>query len=131
MSLSLLLTTKIVLHEFRPLIFPAGTGCPGSPNEAQWIRLFMAEPALLEASMVIALRNRPGLQNAAGSDVADQHAVRAIRIINKRLSTTSTGLTDGVLAAVFTLALSEVNSWSTASIRSNPLTMVLIASCKQ
>lgn len=108
MSLGLTLINEIVLHEFRPLIFPAGTGCPGSPNEAQWIRLFMAEPALLEASMAIGLRNCPGRQNASRSDVADQHAVRAIRILNKRLSTASTGLTDGVLAAVFTLALSEV-----------------------
>ncbi|KAL6400917.1 hypothetical protein AUP68_16635 [Ilyonectria robusta] len=111
MPLSLPLTNKTVLHEFRPLIFPAGTGSPGSRNEAQWIGLFMAEPALLEASMVIGLRNRPGLQSSSCSDVADQHAVRAIHILNKRLSTTSTGLTDGVLAAVFTLALSEVNKF--------------------
>ncbi|KAF7554810.1 hypothetical protein G7Z17_g2663 [Cylindrodendrum hubeiense] len=103
---------KFLLHEFRPIIFPAGNGspgsvCPGSANEEQWIRLFMSEPALLEASMAIAFRTAPGHQSASNSRRADLHAFRAVSIVNQRLSTTSTMLTDGVLAAVFTLALSE------------------------
>lgn len=121
------MSIKFLLHEFRPLIFPAGTGSPGSRNEAQWIRLFMAEPALLEASMVIALRNRPGFQSPSCSDMADQHAVRAIHILNKRLSTASTGLTDGVLSAVFTLALSErlVNNDTAWNIHINGLSQII------
>ncbi|KAH7149898.1 hypothetical protein B0J13DRAFT_549044 [Dactylonectria estremocensis] len=98
---------KFLLDDFRPLIFPNRAGCPGSPNEIQWIELVVAEPALLEASVAIGLRNCPGHQNTAYSRVADMHALKAVSMVNKRLDAPSTGLTDGVLAAVFTLALSE------------------------
>ncbi|KAH7160733.1 hypothetical protein EDB81DRAFT_782868 [Dactylonectria macrodidyma] len=98
---------KFLIDDFRPLIFPTRAGCPGSPNERKWIDLVVAEPALLEASVAIGLRNCPGHRNTAYSRVADIHALKAVSMVNKRLDAPSTGLTDGVLAAVFTLALSE------------------------
>ncbi|KAM0266782.1 hypothetical protein ACHAPA_006559 [Fusarium lateritium] len=93
--------------EFRPFIFPAGTGAPGSSREADWIGLLQSEPALVEASVAIALRNCPRRQNPKGFREASLCKGRAIKLINERLDT-PLGLTDGVLSAVFTLTYAEL-----------------------
>ncbi|KAH6963114.1 hypothetical protein DER45DRAFT_552475 [Fusarium avenaceum] len=93
--------------EFRPMIFPAGTGAPGSSREASWISLLQSEPALVEASVSIALRYSPRRQNPKGFREASICKGRAIKLINERLDT-PLGLTDGVLSAVFTLTFAEL-----------------------
>jgi hypothetical protein len=89
------------------MIFPAGTGAPGSSREASWISLLQSEPALVEASVSIALRHNPRRQNPKGFREASICKGRAIKLINERLDT-PLGLTDGVLSAVFTLTYAEV-----------------------
>ncbi|SPJ74253.1 uncharacterized protein FTOL_03983 [Fusarium torulosum] len=96
-----------VVCEFRPMIFPAGTGAPGSSREASWIGLLQSEPALVEASVTIALRHCPRRQNPKGFREASLCKGRAIKLINERLNT-PLGLTDGVLSAVFTLTFAEL-----------------------
>jgi hypothetical protein len=90
------------------MIFPAGTGAPGSSREASWISLLQSEPALVEASVAIALRHCPWRQNPKGFREASLCKGRAIKLINERLNT-PLGLTDGVLSAVFTLTYAEVS----------------------
>ncbi|RGP77269.1 hypothetical protein FLONG3_4784 [Fusarium longipes] len=96
-----------LLYTFRPLIFPGGTGGPGSAREAEWISLLQSEPALVEASISIALRHCPGQKDGATFRQAVLHKGRAIALINEKLSEPS-GLTDGVLSAVFTLTYAEL-----------------------
>ncbi|KAH7215891.1 hypothetical protein DER44DRAFT_167376 [Fusarium oxysporum] len=93
--------------EYRALIFPAGLGSPGSNREADWIALLHSEPALVEASMAIAIRHSPRLQRTHGIREASVRKGRAIKMINERLDT-PLGLTDGVLSAVFTLTFAEL-----------------------
>ncbi|KAF4343284.1 hypothetical protein FBEOM_2760 [Fusarium beomiforme] len=96
-----------VLSEYRALIFPAGLGTPGSSREADWISLLHSEPALVEASMAIALRHSPRTQNAQSIRESSLRKCRAIKLINARLGT-PLELTDGVLSAVFTLTFAEL-----------------------
>ncbi|KAG4263042.1 hypothetical protein FPRO04_13291 [Fusarium proliferatum] len=103
---------EYLLCEYRALIFPAGLGSPGSNREADWIALLHSEPALVEASMAIAIRHSPGLQRTQSIHEASVRKGRAIKMINERLDT-PLGLTDGVLSAVFTLTFAEatIPSW--------------------
>ncbi|KAF4960136.1 hypothetical protein FGADI_1154 [Fusarium gaditjirri] len=98
---------EYLLREYRALIFPAGLGSPGSNREADWIALLHSEPALVEASMAIAIRHSPRLQRTQGIREASVRKGRAIKMINERLDT-PLGLTDGVLSAVFTLTFAEL-----------------------
>ncbi|KAM0541291.1 hypothetical protein ACHAO7_010626 [Fusarium culmorum] len=91
-----------MLYTFRPFIFPAGTAGPGSSREAEWIDLLQSEPALVEASTSIALSHGTGQKDDVTFRQAVLHKGRAIKRINQKLSSPS-GLTDGVLGAVFTL----------------------------
>ncbi|CAG1978125.1 unnamed protein product [Fusarium graminearum] len=91
-----------MLYTFRPFIFPAGTAGPGSSREAEWIALLQSEPALVEASTSIALSHCTGQKDDVTFRQAVLHKGRAIKRINQKLSSPS-GLTDGVLSAVFTL----------------------------
>ncbi|KAM5377904.1 hypothetical protein ACJZ2D_004808 [Fusarium nematophilum] len=91
-----------LLYEFRPIVFPAGTGSPGSDNETAWVDLLLSEPALVEASMAIALTYSSRWDSREG----DVRKGRAIHMINQRLDS-PLGLTDGVLGAVFTLTFAE------------------------
>ncbi|KAM0345052.1 hypothetical protein ACHAPU_006938 [Fusarium lateritium] len=95
-----------LIREFCSFIFPAGTGAPGSSREADWISLLQSEPALVQASIAIALRHSPSRQNPRGFQEAAMFKGKAIKLINQRLDTPS-GLTDGVLGAVFTLTYAE------------------------
>ncbi|EXM16709.1 hypothetical protein FOTG_15040 [Fusarium oxysporum f. sp. vasinfectum 25433] len=87
---------ECLLCEYRALIFPAGLGSPGSNREADWIALLHSEPALVEASMAIAIRHSPRLQRTQGIREASVRKGRAIKMINERLDT-PLGLTDGLL----------------------------------
>ncbi|EMT69087.1 hypothetical protein FOC4_g10005188 [Fusarium odoratissimum] len=100
---------EYLVCEYRALIFPAGLGSPGSNREADWIALLHSEPALVEASMAIAIRHSPRLQRTHGIREASVRKGRAIKMINERLDT-PLGLTDGVLSAVFTLTFAEARN---------------------
>jgi hypothetical protein len=73
---------------------------------------FVTEPAMFEATLCLAA-SVYGLQQDETSTMTLPMAhvcrLRAIRSVNQRLnSTTSTGLTDGVIAAILTLTTCEV-----------------------
>ncbi|KAM6509985.1 hypothetical protein FALCPG4_017618 [Fusarium falciforme] len=95
-----------LLYEFRPIVFPAGYGYPGSERETVWVDQLLAEPALIEASMAIGLKYTPRRRSPWTSREADIRKCMAISMINKRLDTAA-GLSDGMLGAVFTLAFAE------------------------
>ncbi|RSL80294.1 hypothetical protein CEP51_006671 [Fusarium floridanum] len=95
-----------LLYEFRPIVFPAGYGYPGSDRETVWVDQLVAEPALIEASMAIGLKYTPRHRSPWTSREADIRKYMAISMINKRLNTAA-GLSDGMLGAVFTLAFAE------------------------
>ncbi|KAL6917126.1 hypothetical protein FSST1_008621 [Fusarium sambucinum] len=96
-----------LLCMFRPFIFPTGTTGPGSSREAEWVDLLQSEPALIEASISIAVRHCVGRKDNTAFRQALIHKGRAIRRVNQKLGLPS-GLTDGVLSAVFTLTFAEL-----------------------
>ncbi|ETS80700.1 hypothetical protein PFICI_08229 [Pestalotiopsis fici W106-1] len=95
-----------LLCQFRPFVFPEGIGGPGSAAEAAWVHLLLSEPALVEASVSIGLKHNPRRQCMWGLRESAIRKGRAIKMINERLDTPS-GLTDGLLSAVFTLTWAE------------------------
>jgi len=98
--------TSSVLHKYRALVFPAYPSYRGTAVESQWTALLISEPALLEASMAIGVRH----QASPSARESIWHAYRAVNLVNKRLNARPPDLGDGVIAAVFTLAYSEVGS---------------------
>jgi hypothetical protein len=78
-------------------------------GEASWVDLALSEPALLDASMAISLRHSPGV---LATRVADWYTYRAVGMVNKRLDDSPEKLTDGLVAAVFTLSYCEVKTFS-------------------
>ncbi|OAQ69394.1 hypothetical protein VFPFJ_10599 [Purpureocillium lilacinum] len=97
-------TDPDLLHNYRALVFPAYPSCRGTVVESQWTALLVSEPALLEASMAIGVRH----QASPSARESTWHAYRAVNLVNKRLNARPPDLGDGVIAAVFTLAYSEV-----------------------
>ncbi|KAJ4127952.1 hypothetical protein NW768_008235 [Fusarium equiseti] len=79
----------------------------GSSREAEWVNLVRSEPALIEASISIALQQYPGNADTKSLQQAVIHKGRAIQLINRKLGT-PTGLADGLLSAVFTLTYAEL-----------------------
>jgi hypothetical protein len=92
--------------EFRPALFMAGPS--GSHGELAWLSYLRDEPALMEATMAIAVQNNMKLGKDARARASDVHALRAVRMINQRLDTSGAQLDDGLLGAVYTLAFREV-----------------------
>jgi hypothetical protein len=92
--------------EFRPALFMAGPS--DSHGELAWLGYLRDEAALVEATMAIAVQNNMKLSKDARARASDVHALRAVRMINKRLDTSGAQLDDGLLGAVYTLAFREV-----------------------
>ncbi|KAJ4017610.1 hypothetical protein NW752_001515 [Fusarium irregulare] len=100
-----------LLSKFRPYSF-GEDGIGGSSRKAEWVNLVRSEPALVEASVSIALQHCPGPTNTRSLQRAVLHKGRAIQMINRKLGTPS-GLADGLLSAVFTLTYAEVSTADT------------------
>ncbi|VUC23959.1 unnamed protein product [Clonostachys rosea] len=97
---------QFLLHEFRPLVFPAQTGADLSPSELEWITLLRSEPALVEACMYVALEYWPSGACWKQKRQACVHLSKALNMVNSRLSSDQ-GLADGVIGAVFVLTFGE------------------------
>lgn len=107
---------NLVFRHFRPLPLTLTSDKATLLRERSWIQLNFSEPALLEASLAwAALYHR--LNGSESAINADIHQAKAIKIINTRLNDPATAVTDGVLAAVYTLAYCEVCT----SYPSNPI----------
>ena len=108
LSLPSVWLTLPVLCEYRPLIFPTAMGQLGSPCEKHWISLLRSEPALVYASMAIAVKHGSWPFPFHQADTDKRYALDAIRLVSSRLGSAD-GLSDGLLGAVFTLSYSEVS----------------------
>ncbi|KAK7757577.1 hypothetical protein SLS62_000592 [Diatrype stigma] len=75
-----------------------------SPRERFWFDLFFAEPALIEASVAIGEKNWS--PNVASKRRAEVHLSIAVNTVIQRIQSRQ-AQTDGVLAAVITLAFGE------------------------
>lgn len=75
---------------------------PDSPSEEAWFNLIASEPALIEASMSVAVRQW------SPDDLcqlkADHHLSNAVSLVKNQITSTQS-CTDGVLGAVITMAL--------------------------
>ncbi|KAL3431728.1 hypothetical protein BDV09DRAFT_175668 [Aspergillus tetrazonus] len=89
-------------HQIQELVFLEGRHMPGSASEAAWFNLIASEPALVEASLAVAVRQWSP-DNSCQSK-ADYHSYTAVRLIKQRITSTATP-SDGVLGAVITMAL--------------------------
>ncbi|KAJ6445335.1 dihydrolipoamide succinyltransferase [Purpureocillium lavendulum] len=103
---------QFLLRKYRALVFPSYPSYRGTAVEGQWSALLISEPALLEASLAIAVRHQPG----SSTQDAAWHAYRSVGLINTRLNAVPLDLSDGVIAAVFTLAYSENEAARSAHI---------------
>ncbi|KAH8811533.1 hypothetical protein F5884DRAFT_782478 [Xylogone sp. PMI_703] len=94
----------------RPILFQDDTvdALVNNFKESDWLELISSEQALLEATLYLAA-NLYAKRNWSKSDVSavNFHKGQAIRIINERLNSPSTSLSDGIISAVFTLAMSD------------------------
>ncbi|CAH0055669.1 unnamed protein product [Clonostachys solani] len=106
---------RFLLHEFRPLVFPAQTGANSSPSEFEWITLLRSEPALVEACMYVALEHWPSGACWTQKRQACVHLGKALAMVNSRLSS-GQGLSDGVIGAVFVLTFGERLSKNEATL---------------
>lgn len=99
-----LLTGHRTVNEFWSVIFLSSRGIPDGPNDRDWLRLLASEPALVEATMSMAVRCWSTDPNC---DIrADFHACRATRLLIQSIGCQQ-AYTDGFLGAAFTMALSE------------------------
>ncbi|KAJ5272407.1 hypothetical protein N7478_007532 [Penicillium angulare] len=89
-------------HELQELVFLQGRHGPDTPSEAAWFNLVASEPALLEASMAVAVRQWS--PDELCQLKADRHSSNAVKILTQVITSTQ-ARTDGVLAAILTMAL--------------------------
>ncbi|KAL2812950.1 hypothetical protein BJX63DRAFT_421477 [Aspergillus granulosus] len=90
------------LHKLQEFVYLEGRHAPDSPSEAAWFDLIASDPALVEASMAVAVQQWS--PDIAWQCQAHNHLDRAVRLVKQRIMST-TSRTDGVLAAVITMAL--------------------------
>ncbi|KAI0487788.1 hypothetical protein F4859DRAFT_466185 [Xylaria cf. heliscus] len=86
------------------LLFMDGTKYPGTANEAAWIGILVSEPALVQSSMAIGLRNWSPDKN--NQQIACDFSSKATESIIQRIRSGRV-TTDAVLAAVLTMAFGE------------------------
>ncbi|KAL4987369.1 hypothetical protein BDW68DRAFT_197453 [Aspergillus falconensis] len=89
-------------HQIQELGFVEGRHTPGSASEAAWFNLIASEPALVEASLAVAVRQWS--PDNSWQSKADYHSYTAVRLIKQRITSIATP-SDGVLGAVITMAL--------------------------
>ncbi|KAL4994645.1 hypothetical protein BDV10DRAFT_197365 [Aspergillus recurvatus] len=90
------------VHQIQELVFLEGRHTPGSASEAAWFNLIASEPALVEASLAVAVRQWS--PDNSWQSKADYHSYTAVRLIKQRITSIETP-SDGVLGAVITMAL--------------------------
>lgn len=100
--------TITVTCYFCPVMFPSGETPAGGPDRASWADLLINEPAFSEATLAIGVSYKPVIPLRNGFSTPENHVGRAISLVNARLNDPHEAVSDGVLAAVFTLAVWEV-----------------------
>lgn len=109
-------------------MFPSGEA-PGKGVEgASWADLLVTEPAFTEATLAIGVSFRPADSTHSGFSTPEGHLGEAISIVNTRLSDPRVAVSDGVLAAVFTLAVWEVRTNPTRAFISGLMHLLLCRS---
>ncbi|KAH7353331.1 hypothetical protein B0T11DRAFT_356373 [Plectosphaerella cucumerina] len=93
-----------LLNEFWSVIFLGSRGIPGGQDDQAWMQLLASEPALVEASLSMAVRCWSTKANC--NMRADFHACRATGLLIQRIGSRE-AYTDGFLGAAFTMALNE------------------------
>ncbi|KAL5340181.1 hypothetical protein BJX70DRAFT_361777 [Aspergillus crustosus] len=88
-------------HKIQELVFLEGRHTANSPSEAAWFNLIASEPALVEASLAIAVRQWS--PDNTWQLKADQHSCIAVMMIKEQITSAATR-TDGILGAVVTMA---------------------------
>ncbi|KAL4899844.1 hypothetical protein BDW74DRAFT_106631 [Aspergillus multicolor] len=95
-------TDIAAFHKIQELVFLEGRHIAGSASEAAWFSLIASEPALVEASLAVAVRQWS--PDNTWQSKADYHSYTAVRLIKQRIASVTTP-SDGVLGAVITMAL--------------------------
>ncbi|RDW76864.1 uncharacterized protein DSM5745_06856 [Aspergillus mulundensis] len=95
-------TDIAAFHKIQELVFLEGRHTAGSASEAAWFNLIASEPALVEASLAVAVRQWS--PDNTWQSKADYHSYTAVRLIKQRITSITTP-SDGVLGAVITMAL--------------------------
>lgn len=109
---------NIVLHTLQPMIFPpqrsilledSNAISRDIPTHSSLINFMFCEPAMLEATICLAARTcHSRTNNRISLRLSYDHKSRTIRTVNEYLSNQPGMLSDGIVGAVFTLALISV-----------------------
>ncbi|KAL3470330.1 hypothetical protein BJX99DRAFT_264322 [Aspergillus californicus] len=92
-------------HNIQEFVFLEGRHPPNTPSEAAWFNLIASDPALVEATLAVAVRQWSP-ENSWQSK-ADYHSYLAVKLIKQQVTSTATP-SDGVLGAVITMAFGAV-----------------------
>ncbi|PYH94336.1 hypothetical protein BO71DRAFT_409408 [Aspergillus ellipticus CBS 707.79] len=90
------------LHKLQELSFQQSHLTPASPSEAAWFKIIASEPAVVEASMAVTVRQWS--PRGSWQYQADSHSQNAVNLIQQLISS-SRVRTDGLLGAVIMMAL--------------------------
>ncbi|KAI9159163.1 hypothetical protein HJFPF1_07171 [Paramyrothecium foliicola] len=93
-----------LLVEFWSLLFLDKDGCSGIRSNTEWLNIHASEPALIEATMVIAIRYWS--PDALCTTRAELHSHRALGMLLQRIETEQ-AYTEGFLLAALVMALGE------------------------
>lgn len=97
-----------VIQHYAPLIFPTENSPAGKPPQHLRASLLVNEPAFCEAVLAIGLSYRPTIRKNERVSTPEVHAGKAVALVNSRLDNPLTAVSDGIIAAVFTLAVWEL-----------------------
>ncbi|KAL3440351.1 hypothetical protein BJX65DRAFT_300536 [Aspergillus insuetus] len=90
------------LYKLQEFVYLEGRHAPDGPSEAAWFNLIASDPALVEASMAVAVQQWS--PDISWQCQAHDHMGKAVNLIKQAIMSTKSS-TDGVLGAVFTMAL--------------------------
>ncbi|KAJ0426695.1 hypothetical protein BJY00DRAFT_329 [Aspergillus carlsbadensis] len=90
------------LHKLHQFVYLEGRHAPDSPSEAAWFDLIASNPALVEASMAVAVQQWS--PDISWQSQAHNHLEKAVNLIKQGIMSTRSR-TDGLLGAVMTMAL--------------------------
>ncbi|KAL2851884.1 hypothetical protein BJY01DRAFT_107174 [Aspergillus pseudoustus] len=93
---------KNSLLRLQQFVYLEGRHAPETPSEAAWFDLIASDPALVEASMAVAVQQWS--PDISWQCRAHDHIDKAVSLIKERITST-TSRTDGILGAIITMAL--------------------------
>ncbi|KAL4793762.1 hypothetical protein BDV19DRAFT_390962 [Aspergillus venezuelensis] len=92
----------VAFCDLQNLLFIEGSCRARTLSEATWFNLIISEPALTQATLVVAISQWS--PESSWQTKADEHSCTAVTLIKQRITSTIASQPDGILGAVMTMA---------------------------